>query len=73
MRDAYKDTLKRVKKQILSYVLRLGFKFDCKSYWTIKHMTWLKSLEMDKLFRETLDEYLLAYEQLTDKIERLDQ
>lgn len=72
MRDTNKETLKRVKKQILSYVLRLGFNFDGKSYWTIKHMNWLKSLEMDSLFRETLDEYMLTYEQLTDKIERLD-
>lgn len=73
MRDAHKDSLKRVKKQILAFVLRLGFNFDGKSYWTIKHMKWLKALEMDSLFREALDEYMLYYEQLKDKIERFDQ
>lgn len=73
MRDAHKNTLKRVKKQILALVLRLGFNFDGRTYWTMKHMSWLKSLEMDSLFRETLDEYMLTYEQLKDKIERLDQ
>lgn len=73
MRDAHKDTLKRVKKQILALTLRLGFNFDGRSYWTIKHMKWLKSLDMDELFRETLDEYMLTYEQLKDKIDRLDE
>lgn len=73
MRDTHKDALKRVKQQLLSFTLRLGFNFDGKSYWTIRHIKWLKSLEMDELFKETLDEYMLTYEQLTDKIERLDQ
>lgn len=73
MRDAHKDSLKRCKQQILSFVLRLGFHFDGKSYWTIKHMKWLKTLEIDLLFRETLDEYMLTYAQLKDKIERLDE
>ena len=57
----------------MSFVFRLGFHFDGRSYWTIKHIKWLKSLEMDSLFRETLEEYLLTYEQLKDKIERLDE
>lgn len=73
MRDSHKDSLKRCKQQILSLVLRLGYHFDGKSYWTIKHLKWLKDLEMDELFRETLDEYMLTYEQLKDKIERYDE
>lgn len=73
MRDSQKDHLKRCKQQILSYVLRLGFRFDDGSYWTVKHLKWLKSLEMEPLFKETLDEYLTTYHQLTDKIQRLDE
>lgn len=55
-------------------VLRLGKKFEGgKTYWTIAHMKWLKSLNLDGVFQETLDEYLITYEYFTEKIERIDQ
>ena len=31
-------------------------------------MTWLKTVDMPAMLRETLDEYLLTLAQLTDKI-----
>ena len=73
-RDAHKLALKKVKQQILAFCLRYDFRFTTgKSYWTVKHLTWLKSLEMDVLMREILDEYLQTYQQLTDKLERFDK
>ena len=47
MRDAQKQSLKAIKQQILALVLRHGCFFeDGKSYWTIKHVNWLKSQDL---------------------------
>ena len=74
MRDAHKIALKKVKQQILAFCLRYDFQFTTgKSYWTEKHLAWLRNLKMDALMREVLDEYLLSYQQLTDKLERFDK
>ncbi len=73
MRDDQKKMYKSTKQQILAFVLRLGHRFEGgKTYWTIAHVRWLKSLELEGVFQETLDEYLITYEYLKDKIERLD-
>jgi len=56
MRDDQKKALKIVKQQILSYVLRQGYRFDDgKNYWTIKHVKWLKSIDMGGIKQESLD------------------
>lgn len=74
MRDDHKLALKKVKQQILSFCLRHGFQYDgTKSNWTQAHIMWLRTLEMNDLYREILDEYLLTFDFLTGKIERLDQ
>ena len=41
--------------------------------WTAKHVKWLRSLKPTGLYKEILDEYLLTYTILTDKLNRLDQ
>lgn len=74
MRDDQKQMLKKTKQQILAFVLRQGKRFEGgKTYWTIAHVKWLKSLELDTVAKETLTEYLITYEYLVDKIERLDK
>ena len=74
MRDDQKLYLKKVKQQILAFVLRQGKRFEGeKTYWTIAHLKWLKTLELSALQRETLDEYLLTYEYLTEKINRFEK
>jgi len=73
MRDDLKKALKILKQQILAFVLRHGYRYDGgKNYWTIKHVTWLKSLDLGGVLQESLDEYLVTYDYLTDKIKRLD-
>jgi len=73
MRDDQKKALKVIKQQILAFVLRHGYRFDGgKNYWTGKHVTWLKSLDLGGTLQESLDEYLITYEYLSDKIKRLD-
>ena len=74
MRNSQKKALKVIKQQILALVLRQGHRFaEGRSYWTIKHVTWLKSLRLGGILQETLEEYLITYEYLIDKIIRLDK
>jgi len=75
MRDDQKKALKIIKQQLLSLVLRQGHHFtDGTKYWTGKHLKWLHGLELKTaVLQETLVEYLLSYQYLTDKLQRLDE
>ena len=72
MRDDHKLALKKLKQQINAFVLRHGYQYSG-TKWTIKHVTWLKKLELDPMYRETLNEYLASYEEQEAKIERYDK
>lgn len=73
MRDDQKVALKKIKQQILAYVLRNGKRYEGKSHWTQTHIKWLKSLELKGIKKETLEEYLITYDYLDAKIKRIDQ
>jgi transposase len=73
MRDDHKLALKKVKQQILAFCLRHNYRYDGKSHWTAAHIKWLQSLQPEALYKEILDEYLLTYITLSDKLERLDK
>jgi len=74
MRCDFKKALKIIKQQILAMILRHGYRFsNGKSNWTKGHVAWLKSLNLGEILQEGLQEYLITYEYLTNKIERLDQ
>ena len=74
MRADLKKALKIIKQQILAMILRHGYRFsDGKSNWTKVHVAWLKKLNMGGVTQEGLQEYLIVYDYLTNKIERLDQ
>lgn len=73
MRTDHKLTLKKIKQQILVFCLRHNLRYGGKSHWTAAHVGWLKSLKPEDPYEEILKEYLLTFENLTDKIERLDK
>ena len=74
MRDDHKLALKKVKQQILAFCLRHGYVFTGTStHWTESHLKWLRQLEGEGLYNEILSEYLLTYQTLTEKIERMDR
>jgi len=73
MRDDHRLALKKVKQQILAFCLRHNYRYDGKSYWTDTHLKWLMSLTPEALYSEILEEYLLTYQTLSDKLERLDK
>ena len=70
MTNNFKKELKKVKQQILAFILRLGKDYDGKSKWTLSHLSWLRSLELEDIEKEILNEYLAQYDLLADKIER---
>ena len=72
MRDDHKLALKKLKQQINAFVLRRGQQYSG-TKWTIRHVTWLKKLELDPMYRETLNEYLASCEEQEAKIERYDK
>ena len=59
MRDDHKLALKKVKQQILSFCLRHNYRFD--------------GTKPEGLYAEILQEYLLTYDNLTNKLERFDK
>lgn len=74
MRDDHKLALKKVKQQILSFCLRHNYRFDGTiNHWTQAHLQWLRSLKPEGLYAEILQEYLLTYDNLTNKLERFDK
>ena len=74
MRDDQKKALKIAKQQILAFVLRQGCRYEAgRNYWTQMHVNWLKSLDMGGTLQESLSEYLVTYEYLRDKVERMDE
>jgi len=74
MRDDHKLALKKVKQQILAFCLRHNYRFEgTGSNWTQAHLRWLRALQPEGLYQETLKEYLLTYDQLVDKLDRLDK
>ena len=72
MRDDHKLAQKKLKQQINAFTLRHGYQY-VGTKWTIKHVTWLKKLELDPMYRETLNEYMASYEEQEAKIERFDK
>lgn len=73
MVNDFKTSLKKIKQQIKALVLRHGYKYPGKSSWTLAYMKWLKSLDLKGGLKETLDEYLLQYDTLIDKIQRFSE
>ena len=72
MRDDHKLALKKLKQQINAFVLRHGHQ-HVGTKWTNKHVTWLKKVELNPMYRETLNEYMASYEEQEAKIERYDK
>lgn len=74
MRTDHKLALKKIKQQILAFCLRHNYRYERGgSHWTQTHIKWLRTLTPDGLYKEILDEYLLTFAHLSDKLERLER
>ena len=72
MRDDHKIALKQKKQQMNALCIRYGCIYEGNN-WTQAHLQWMRKLRLPELVRETLDEYLATYDELTTKIERYDK
>ena len=70
MRNDARNALKTVKQQLLAFCARQGKRFtEGRSNWTLKHLAWLKKLDLgNAVLQETLREYLASYHQAADKV-----
>lgn len=74
MRDDVKDTLKRFKQQTIALLTRNGYIYSDGSYWTAKHISWIKKIKFDEpILQETLAEYMVEYFRLVERVEQLDE
>lgn len=74
MLEDHRMALKKVKQQILSFCLRNGYQYKGGgSNWTQKHLKWLHTLRLEGLLQEVMQEYLITYEQLDEKINRIEK
>ena len=72
MRDDHKLALKRLKQQINAFVLRPR-SFVYRNEMDDQACCLLKKVELDPIYRETLNEYMASYEEQETKIERYDK
>ena len=72
MRSDHKKALKKIKQQILAFCLRNGYLYTETAKWTQKHISWLRSVEMRSMQRETLDEYMIAYDTFINYLDQID-
>ena len=73
MRDDHKIALKKLKQQINALCLRNGRQYTG-TKWTLTHLRWLREMDwQEAVLKETLQEYLMTFEQMTNKLEALDR
>ncbi len=72
MRDDHKIALKQKKQQMNALCIRYGCIYEGTN-WTQAHLQWMRKLKLPEVVRETLDEYLATYDELTAKLERYDK
>ena len=69
-RQAALENLKRVRHQLLKFLIRHGYIYSEGSHWTIKHLNWLRTLEFEKaLLADVFDSY---FTEMQHCIQRLD-
>lgn len=71
MKEDHKRALKKMKQQILSFCLCHNYRF-CNTKRQV-HFKCLRALKPKGLYAEILQEYLLTYDNLIDKVERFDK
>lgn len=72
MRDDHKNLQKKLKQQIHAFTLRHGYHYSG-TKWQNPHMKWLEEIPLDPFSRETLNEYLITFRYMSNRIELLEQ
>ena len=73
-RQAAQENLKRVRHQLLKFLLRHGYIYPEGSHWTVKHFKWLRALEFeDGYLRQVFDNYFTEMQHCIQRLESLEQ
>jgi transposase len=73
-RQAAQENLKRVRHQLLKFLLRHGYIYSEGSHWTIKHFKWLRTLKFeDDYLRQVFDNYFTEMQHCIGRLESLEQ
>jgi transposase len=73
-RDDLKYELKRIKQQLLGFLLRKGIRYESNRYWTGKHRKWMKGLNFEhKIEEETFKAYYSRLVEAEEKIHLMDK
>jgi transposase len=68
------DDLTRTKQRIQKFLLRHGYRYEGKGYWTGKRRKWLEGLEFEQVLeRGTFEQYLSHLDSLTERIKRMEK
>ena len=71
--DAVHD-LCRAKQRLKSFLLRQGMHYPGKASWSAEHQRYLRSLQFPiPSLRSVLEEYLFAYDQIVQRVQRLEE
>ena len=65
-----KGSLGAVKKQLLMFLHRKDCPCYKGTYWTERHLKWIKTVPLDTVDRETCDEYLMMIKDQEDRLAR---
>lgn len=67
------DDLRRAKQRLKSFLLRQGYRYKGTADWSDKHLRYLRQLSLPHpAHRAVLEECLLAFDQCTNRVARLD-
>jgi len=73
-RQTAQENLKRIRHQILKFLVRHGYVYRDGNHWTLKHFRWLRSLEFDLLsLREVFDSYFTEMQHCLHRLDSLDK
>ncbi len=74
LRDSAQEDLKRIRHQILKYLLVYGFAYNEGANWTQKHLQWMKGIKFgEALAQRVFDEYLIEFEHRLTRVKSLDK
>jgi transposase len=73
-RETAHENLKRIRHQLLKFLIRHGYIYTDGRHWTQKHLYWLRKLEFDQpLLRDVFDNYLTEMQHCAQRLDSLDK
>lgn len=73
-RQTAMENLKRIRHQIIKFLIRHGYIYIDGNHWTRKHIQWIKTLEFDQpLLTEVFDSYFTEMNHCLQRLQSLDK